>query len=222
LFFVEPQCAFFGFPHFFALRGGKEGQRQAKERGGLIFSGKVDAGNDVAPLVATAHLQTAVVFLCEHKKVVGLQEHIRELEEAEVLFSVQAGFDGFCRQHTIDREMFADITQKRNQIEGREPVSVVDNKGRGGVVLEKMIESAGEVANVVVYGVFVLYGSGLVFAGGVADEGRAAAEDNDRGMPVFLEQTHQHDGEQMPGMQLGGSGIKANIRAYRLARHEGV
>ena len=93
---------------------------------------EVDALGDVAPLVAAAELQLAVVAVVELQEVPRLQEHVAELGERQGLFPLlQPGPDRFLADHLVDAEELADVAQEVEQAGGAEPLGVVDQEGAG-------------------------------------------------------------------------------------------
>ena len=78
-----------------------------------FLAAEVDAGGDVAPLVAAADLQFAVVVAAQHVEVERLQQHVAELGVADADFAVfHAGADAFLGDHLVDGKMFSDVAQE--------------------------------------------------------------------------------------------------------------
>ena len=69
----EPQGARLGLAHLRAVALGQQRAGAAVELHAAEPPGQVDAGRDVAPLVAPADLQLAAVVLVEMHEIVGLQ-----------------------------------------------------------------------------------------------------------------------------------------------------
>ena len=90
------------------------------------------AGDDVAPLVAAAHLQRHAVAVVELGEIVRLQTHVVELEKGKLLLAGQSELDRIQGQHAIDGEMAPDLAQEINVVEFGEPICVV---GHDRVVL---------------------------------------------------------------------------------------
>ena len=109
---VEPDRAAGGLAHLAPVRGGQERRGQAEDLGARDAAGQVDAVDDVAPLVRAAHLQEAAVAAVELQEVVGLQDHVVELEEAQRLVAVEPRLDALEGQHPVDREVPADVAQE--------------------------------------------------------------------------------------------------------------
>ncbi len=125
---IEPQrLPAGGLAHLRAVRLQHERGGGREHLGGAGAADEVDAGDDVAPLVAAADLQPAPVGVVEMQEVVGLQEHVAELREGDaVVGPLQAGLDGLLRHHLVHREVLADVAQEVDEADPAEPVGVVD------------------------------------------------------------------------------------------------
>ena len=60
---------------------------------------QVKTGREVAPLVGSAKLQHALVFVEQMQEVVALQHLIAELGEGNALFRIQSTGDGVFGKH---------------------------------------------------------------------------------------------------------------------------
>ena len=129
---VEPDGAGRGLAHFRPRSGGDERRGQSVELLEPHAPAEVDAGDDVAPLVGVAHLQGDAVALVELGEVVGLQAHVVEFEESELMLALEPQLDRIHRQHPVDREMPPDLAQEVDVVEPCEPFGVV---GHDGVML---------------------------------------------------------------------------------------
>jgi hypothetical protein len=89
---------------------------------------EIDAVDDVAPLIGAAHLQHAAGALVELDEVVGLQDHVVEFEERQLLLAVEPHLHRVEAQHAVDREMPADVAQEVDVVERIEPVGVVGHQ----------------------------------------------------------------------------------------------
>ena len=65
---VKPHCSCSGFPKLCAITFREQRPCQPKRRGACSASNKVNACRDVAPLVATTHLQFNIVLACRWRK----------------------------------------------------------------------------------------------------------------------------------------------------------
>ena len=72
-----------GLAHLRAVGLGEQRAGEAVELHAAHPPGQVDAGRDVAPLVAAADLQLAAVLVVQVHEVVRLQQHVAELGVAQ-------------------------------------------------------------------------------------------------------------------------------------------
>ena len=75
-----------------------------------------DAGDDIAPLVRAAHLQTQPKRRDNSTEIVGLQDHVIEFEERQRLLALEPQPHAVHGQHAVDREMPPDIAQERDVV----------------------------------------------------------------------------------------------------------
>ena len=80
---------------------------------------EIDAVDDVAPLVRAAHLQHAAVAPVQLDEIVGLQDHVVEFEERQLLLAVEPQLHRIEGQHAVDGEMPADVAQEIDVVERR-------------------------------------------------------------------------------------------------------
>ena len=74
-------------------------------------------------------MQLAAVAPAHLDEVVGLQDHVIELEQAEGLLAVQAQLHAVEGEHAVDREVAPEIAQERDVFKAVQPVRVVDHDG---------------------------------------------------------------------------------------------
>ena len=103
---------------------------------------QIDAGNDVAPLIAATHLQSATISIEQDQIVVGLQQRIAELGEGNSVFGFQTPLDRFFPDQIIYREEFPDVAQKLHHRNRSQPIEVVDDARRigPGVEIQKALQ----------------------------------------------------------------------------------
>src|SRR3546814_9322307 len=94
----------------------------------VCSSDLLDAVHDVAPLVGAAHLQAAVVAPAQLQEVVGLEDHVVELQEGQRMLALQAQLHAVEGQHAVDGEVAADVAQEIDVLQAVEPVRIVDRK----------------------------------------------------------------------------------------------
>ena len=98
----------------------------------LAPADQLDARGDVAPLVAAAHLQLAALGPIEVPEVVGLDEHVAELGEADP--GLHPAPHRLLLQHVAEGEVLAGVAQEIDQAEVPEPVGVVAQPGGVGAL----------------------------------------------------------------------------------------
>src|SRR5258708_7672457 len=72
-FWIEPDRASFGLAKLHTGRGGHQRKYQAVRLCASQSANQIDPGDDVAPLIAATHLQSAAVPVVQDKIIVGLQ-----------------------------------------------------------------------------------------------------------------------------------------------------
>src|ERR1041384_223514 len=91
---------------------------------------QIGSRQDVSPLIAPTHLQSAVESIEENQVVVSLQQRISKFRERDSFLRFQAPADRLFAEQTIHSEVLADIAQKFHHRDWAQPIVVVDNKGR--------------------------------------------------------------------------------------------
>ena len=109
---VEPDGAIGRFAHLGAGRGGDQRRGQPVDFLSVDPACQVDPGDDVAPLVGTAHLQQAAIAPTKFEEVIGLQNGIVEFEEGERLLALEPELDRIHAKHAVDGEMRAVVPKE--------------------------------------------------------------------------------------------------------------
>ena len=103
-----------------------------------FFARQFDAGGDVAPLIAAADLQFAIVIAIEHVKIKRLQQHVAEFGVADADFAVfHAGADAFLGDHLVDGKMFSDVAQEIEEADVAPSNSALSSRRAGLVFVSK-------------------------------------------------------------------------------------
>jgi hypothetical protein len=180
----------------------------------VVRSGEVDAVHDVAPLVGATHLEEAALAAVELEEVVGLEDHVVELEKRQRLLAVEARLHALEGEHAVDREVAADVAEELEIVEPVEPFGVVQHDRLPGRVVEVLGEDAADRRDVR----RDLGGReqrALVGAErGIADLGRAAAHQRDRPVAGLLQPAQHHDVEQMADVERLGGGVVADVGGH--------
>ena len=181
---VEPDGAGGGLAHLRARRRGDQWRGQREQLRVRHAAAKIDAVDDVAPLVGAAHLQHAAVALMQFDEIVGLQDHVVEFEEREFLLPIEPQLHGIEAQHAVDREVAADVAQEVDVVERVQPVGVVRHD-RAGAEIEKAREHRADRGDIGVDLRGAQQGAAGILARRIADLAGAAAHQRDRTMPGF-------------------------------------
>jgi len=178
---------------------------------------QIDAVDDIAPLIRSAHLHKAAVAAVQFKEIIGLQDHVVEFEERQRLLAVQPRFHALKRQHAVDAEMPANVAQEAKVVQIIQPFGIVDHHRIGRPVAKadigrkRPLDPGDIVINLRVGQQRPLIGA----KARIAHLGRAAAHQHDRLAPRFLQPAQHHDLDQRAYMQRLRRRIKADI-----ARHD--
>lgn len=129
---IEVDGAALGLAHLRAVGLEQERAGHSVELDTVHAAGEVDAGGDVAPLVAAADLKLAAVVAVEMDEVVGLKEHVGEFGVADAAFATQAVLDRVLGEHDVDGEVFSNVAKEVEEGEAAHPVEVVEEEGAIG------------------------------------------------------------------------------------------
>ena len=141
----------------------------------LLAADEIRAGEHVRPLVVAAGLQRAAVAPEQLKEVIGLHNHVVELEEGQSpLHALLVALGG---EHAVDGEQRADLAQKVDVVEVAQPVGVVGDEGgvlAAGIEIEELRHLLFDAGDVVIDSLHGHHPAQVALAGGVADHARAA------------------------------------------------
>ena len=146
-------------------------------------------------------------------EIVGLQNHVVEFEERQLLVALEAHAHAVEGQHAVDREMAPDIAEELDVVELRQPLGVVDHQ-RIAAAIAEADEARERAPDAVLVPFDLIEGEqapALVAAGRIADAGRAAAHQGDRLAAGLLQPMQHHDRQEMPDMQGRGRAVVAHI-----------
>ena len=74
-------------------------------------------------------MQLAVTGACEDEEVVGLDDHVVELQQRQRLLAREPLTNGVEGEHAVDREMRPEVTQKIDVADAVQPFGVVHRDG---------------------------------------------------------------------------------------------
>ena len=152
---IEPDRSGRCLAHLRPRRRGQKWTGQRVELRRAHAAAKVDAGDDVAPLVGAAHLQGAAGAAAELDEVVCLQAHVVEFDEGQLLLAVQPHLDAVHRQHAVDREVATDVAQEIDVVQLRQPFGIVDH-GRVGATVAEAHEPRKDPSDAILVGIDLL------------------------------------------------------------------
>jgi anhydro-N-acetylmuramic acid kinase len=209
---VQPDSPVGRLAHFRAGRGCQKWGRQSKELACAHAVAKVDAIDNIAPLVRAAHLQDAVVTLVEFNEIIALKNHIVEFKERQGLLAVKARLDTVEGQHAVDGKVTTDIAQEFQIVELCQPVGIVDHdSGIFAFIVENIAVDSLDTGNI---GVDLLNTEQLpliVAKRRVTHHRCAAAHQADGLVAGFLEPIEHGDGDEIADMDAGSRCVIADI-----------
>ena len=182
------------------------------------------ARQNVAPLVAASHLDGAVVVLRQVEEVVGLQQHVAELGERDAVFALfQPGAHRVALDHLVDRKMLADVAQEIHQVQGHQPIGIVQHERP--VVRRKIEEPAqlhADPGAVLLGLLFCQQGSLGALAAGIADQAGPAAHQHQRPVAMALGVGQRHHGNEAAEVEAVGRRIEADVHGAASLAEKGV
>ena len=164
----------------------------------------------VRPLVVAAELHVAAVALEEVVEVVGLHDHVVELQEAEAL--LHALLVALRPEHVVHGEAGSHVPQQVHVIQVQQPVGVVDHLGLALAELDEPLHLALEAGSVVVDVLPGEHFPHIGASGGVADHGGAAADEGDGLVARLLQALHEGQGHEVARRQAVGGAVKADVK----------
>ena len=164
------------------------------------------SGGYVSPLVASAHLEFAVLCLVEVEEVVPLEQLVGEFGERKAVarLAVKAFLYAFFCHHVVYGDVFADVACKVEELEVFHPVVVVHEFGavRGvAFKVEEMCELFFYAAYVVCKRFLVEQVAFLAFSRGVANHSRSSSHEGYGFVAGALQVAQHHDAAQVAYME---------------------
>ena len=219
------RCCFFGiqpysagncFTHFYAFGVCQQFECHTVSRFLGFTTDQFNTGDDVGPLVVTAHLQGAVVSLVQFVEVVTLHDHVVEFQEGQTSFFFHSCFEAVCSQHSVYREVYAYITQEFDVVQVSQPVAVVYDDRTAFAFIE--VDETGQLvfdAGYVVVDCFNCHHfTHVSFTGRVTDHSCTAAYQTDRSVTASLHVSHSHYCQEMTNVQGVCCGVDTDIECY--------
>ena len=147
-------------------------------------------------------------------EVIGLHDHIVELQETESFFHPL--FVALGPQHIVHREAGAYLPQQLYVIQLHQPLSVIDHNGLPLAKINKPLHLLFKAVTIVLNRLACHHLAHICAAGGIADHAGTSADQGDGPVSRHLEALHQTQGHKVAHMQRVRRGVKPNIK-YRLA-----
>ena len=175
-----------------------------------LSADELGTGQHVGPLVVAAELHVAAVLLEQHIEVIGLHQHVIELQEGQALLhSLLVALGG---QHAVDGEVGADVSEEFHIVKVQQPVCVVDHHGLALAELNEAGHLLAEAVAVVLDGLHGHHLPEIGAAGGVADHAGAAAHQGDRPVSGHLQALHQAECHEMAYMQAVCGRVESDVK----------
>ena len=226
LFGIQPQCPLLRLSHLLPFAGGQKREGHAVHLLLQLPARQIHTAQDVRPLVVTAKLHFAFQIAGHDHKIVGLHQHVVELQERKPL--LQPLLKALRPQHVVDRKVAADIPDKFYVVQGQQPGGVVDADGLSSlwlfigpaaavgkcfVELDEFLEQLLKLVAVVLDGLWRHHLPHIGAAGRVAHHGRAPADEDNGRMAVLLHPHHYDYLHKMPYVQAVRCRVKADVKA---------
>ena len=142
-------------------------------------------------------------------EVVGLHDHVVELQEAQAL--LHALLVALGPEHVVHREAGAHFPQQLHIVEVHQPVGIVDHHGLALAELNEPLHLLFEAIAVVLDGLGGHHGAHVAAAGGVAHHAGAAADEGDGAVAHHLQPLHETQGHEVAHVEGVGGGVKADV-----------
>ena len=206
---IQPDGVAGGLAHLFALRVGEQGDGHGVSVLAQLLADQFGTAQHIAPLVVAAELHVAAVLLEHVVEVIGLHDHIVELQEGQALF--HALLIALGPKHIVDGEAGAHLPQQFHIVQVQQPVGVVEHHGLALAELDELFHLALEALGVVVDVLLGEHSAHIGAAGGVSDHGGAAADEGDGLVARHLQTLHQRQRHEMAGGEAVGRAVKADV-----------
>ncbi len=131
---IQPDVLAATLAELLAVGFEKEWPGKAKASSALMTLHEPKAAQDVAPLIATSDLELATVTLAQDLEVLRLQQRVGELSKREAFFiasGLTTQLDRILVEQGVHGEVNTDFTKKIDDLEPREPLTVIDELRRG-------------------------------------------------------------------------------------------
>ena len=214
LFLIQPESTASSFAHLLAIALGQQSKGKAINRIASLATGKLYTANNIGPLIIATHFQLQIVATMKLQEVIGLHNHVVELQEGQALFHTV--LVALSCQHTVNSKMRSYIPQQLNVVQLAEPISVVDNQS---LVIAEIKKSSHLLLEAIAIVLNILVGKHLAHIGTtrwITYSTSTAAYQANRTMTCSLHMGHNHQAQKMTYMKAVCCWIKTYIEGYLL------
>ena len=206
---IQPHRALGGLAHLLPLGVEQQGNGHGVGILAQLAADELGAAQHVGPLVITAELHVASVVLEQVVEIVGLHDHVVELQKAQPL--LHALLITLGPQHVVHAEAGAHLAEQLHIVQVHQPVGVFHHLGLAVTELDKTLHLLLEAGAVVLYGLHRHHGAHVGAAGGVTHHTGTASDEGDGPVARHLEPLHQAKGHEVAHVEGIGGGVEADI-----------
>ena len=208
---VKPDGVAFGLAELLTLSVGDNRAGEHVHIHATYLVDQVKTGREVAPLVGSAKLKHAMVFVEQVHEVVALQHLVAELGEGNAIFRIQPTGNGVFGEHGTQTEVLADVTQEVDDVHGGRPIVIGHETDRiAAFHFENAADLRFQTLGPTSHDVFRIERTFARLAR-IADQAGGAADQGNRMMACCLKVTHVDELHQIANMQRGSSRVETAI-----------
>ena len=214
---IKPDGVTFGLAELLALSVGDDRTGEHVHIRATYLVDQVKTGREVAPLVGSAKLQHALVFVEQMQEVVALQHLIAELGEGNALFRIQSTGDGVFGKHGAQTEVLADVTQEVDDVHGGSPIVIGHETNRVAAfhfenAADLRLQTLGPTSHDI-----LRIQRAFARLARIADQTGGAADQSNRMMTRSLKMAHIDQLHQIADMQGSCGRVKTAIIGNRIS-----
>ena len=207
---VKPHRALSGLAHLVALGVQQQGDGHGVGVLAQLLADQLRAAQHIAPLVVAAELHIAAVMLEHVVEVVALHDHVVELQEAQTL--LHALLVALGAEHVVHGEAAAHLAQQLDVVQRLQPLGVIQHQCLAVGEVDELLHLTLEALRVVLDGLLSEHLTHIGAPGGVADQGRAVADEGDGLVARHLQTLHQAQSHKVTHVQGVRRAVKADVK----------